>query len=95
MEKNMCQPKKKTKKSQVFAAIENNTKDLEAAAETFAAAKNQNPSLFRMKYKPHQRRNMVHFSVFILNILHFHENFLFFFCLCSKNVRILNVIFVG
>ena len=37
MEKNMCQPKKKTKKSQVFAAIENNTKDLEVAAETFAA----------------------------------------------------------
>ena len=78
MEKNMCQPKKKTKKSQVFAAIENNTKDLEAAAETFAAAKNQNPSLFRMKYKPHQRRNMVHFSVFILKHSSFYTEISYF-----------------
>ena len=94
MEKNMCQPKKKTKKSQVFAAIENNTKDLEAAAETFAAAKNQNPSLFRMKYKPHQRWNMVHFSVFILKYSSFSRKFPIFLLL-SEKVRILNVIFVG
>ena len=82
MEKNMCQPKKKTKKSQVFAAIENNTKDLEAAAETFATAKNQNPSLFRIKYKPHQRRNMVHFSVFMLKTFSY---FSFFFSFFLKN----------
>ena len=84
MEKNMCQPKKKTKKSQVFAAIENNTKDLEAAAETFAAAKNQNPSLFRMKYKPHQKRNMVHFSVFMLKHSSVSRKFPIFLVLNEK-----------